>query len=168
MFRIIGGEKWYEVENLYQDRKCKLIDLKENISRRSNEDGFALFLAKNYVSLVNATSINRIGQLASVAVKFLHLNSVPSVRTVVSKRVIRKRTVKSAENVSWLCQLALRLACAPATTETWAGDELRTGIERLLHEPTLARAARFLVIAIDHQVGSSAITGKPYSGWEWE
>jgi len=168
VFRIIGGEKWYEVENLYQDRKCKLIDLKENISRRSNEDGFALFLAKNYVSLVNATSINRIGQLASVAVKFLHLNSVPSVRTVVSKRVIRKRTVKSAENVSWLCQLALRLACAPATTETWAGDELRTGIERLLHEPTLARAARFLVIAIDHQVGSSAITGKPYSGWEWE
>lgn len=168
VFRIIGGEKWYEAENLYQDRKYKLLDLKKKISRRSNENGLALFLAKNYASLANATSRNRISQLASVAVKFLHLNSVPPERTIVSKRVIRKRPVKSAENPCWLCELALRLACAPATTETWAGDGLRDSIEHLLHEPTLARAARFLVIAIDQQLGSSAIPGKLYSGWEWE
>jgi hypothetical protein len=168
VFRIIGGEKWYEAECSYQDRKCKLLDLKKKISRRSNEKDLALFLAKNYASFANTTNRKRISQLASMAVKSLHLNSIPPERTVVSKRVIRKRPVKSAENASWLCQLAVRLACAPATTETWAGDALRAGIERLLHEPTLARAARFLVIAIDQQVGSSAITGKPYSGWEWE
>jgi len=166
VLRIIGGKNWYEAENSYKDRKCKLIDLKRKISRRRNEKDLVLFLAKNYVSLATLSSTNRISQLASVAVKSLHLKFVPPERTVVGKMVIRKRPVKSADNPCWLCELALRLACAPATTEIWAGDGLQDGI-RLLHKPTLARAARFLVIAVDQQLGSSIITGKLYSGWEW-
>ena len=167
MFLILGGRKWYEAETLIQDRKYRLSDLKEKISKPGNETDLATFFLKNCASLAKATCKQRISQFASLAVKCLHLKSVPPERTVVSKRVIRKRPVQSADNPSWLCELALRLACDTSTTEVWAGDGLRDGIERLLNEPTLARAARFLVIAIDQKLGSRAIPGKLYSGWEW-
>ena len=67
----------------------------------------------------------------------------------------------------WLSELALRLASNPAVVEDWAGEELRTGTTRLLAVPTLARAARFLVIATDRHLQSRAAPGELYASWGW-
>ncbi|MBI2870503.1 MAG: hypothetical protein HYY14_02205 [Candidatus Omnitrophica bacterium] len=68
----------------------------------------------------------------------------------------------------WLVEFALRNASEPWTVQGWAGSKLQDGIEVLLRITSLARAARFLVLAVDSQVGSFAAEGiKVYSGWEW-
>ena len=67
----------------------------------------------------------------------------------------------------WLSELALRLASNPAVVEEWAGEKLHAGTTRLLEAPTLARAARFLVIATDRHLQSRTAPGERYASWGW-
>ena len=67
----------------------------------------------------------------------------------------------------WLSELALRLASNPAVVEEWAGEGLRAGTMRLLEVPTLARVARFLVIATDRHLQSRVAPGELYASWGW-
>lgn len=66
-----------------------------------------------------------------------------------------------------LAEFALRIASDPATLTLWADGEFNRGIESLLKAPTLARAARFLVLAIDNQLHSAVQPGEIYAGWRW-
>ncbi len=167
IFIILGGKKWYEAESSVRDREINLFELTGKIASSSHQKGFAFYLAENYKTLAKTTHKERIKKFSKHAIKFLHLKSVPPKRTIINKKIIRKRPVQSADNPFWLSELALRLACDPSGVEAWAGEGLRYGLERLRNNPTLARAARFLVIAIDQQLGSRAIPGKLYGNWEW-
>ncbi len=55
----------------------------------------------------------------------------------------------------------------PAALEAWAGAELDDGINILLEAPTLARSARFLVLAVDQLRQSVVKSGEIYAGWRW-
>ena len=68
---------------------------------------------------------------------------------------------------AWVAEFALRMASDPTALETWAGGDLEDGIKSLLEAPTLARAARFLVLAVDQQRQSAIPAGEIYSGWRW-
>jgi hypothetical protein len=59
------------------------------------------------------------------------------------------------------------MASDPMTLGAWAGEHLDTGIKKLLEAPTLARAARFLVLAVDQQSQPTAAVGEIYAGWGW-
>jgi hypothetical protein len=80
--------------------------------------------------------------------------------------IIRRRA-EGPDNPTWLAELALRLASDPAHVEHWAKEHLRTGVERLIKFSMLARAARFLVLAVDQQKKSLAAAGEVYAGWGW-
>jgi hypothetical protein len=67
----------------------------------------------------------------------------------------------------WLCEFALRLASGPAGAASWAGSRVGEGIGRLLDRPILARAARFLVLAVDHHLQAQRSLDALYAGWEW-
>lgn len=68
--------------------------------------------------------------------------------------------------LAWLAEFALRMASDPVTVEAWSGEHLQEGIQRLREAPTLACAARFLVLAVDHH-RKSYTAGELYAGWRW-
>jgi hypothetical protein len=70
-------------------------------------------------------------------------------------------------SAGWLAEFGLRLASSPKDVAAWAGTHLRPGLNRLLEVPTLARAARFLVIATDRHLQSRAAPSELYAGWVW-
>jgi hypothetical protein len=77
-----------------------------------------------------------------------------------------------AEGLKWLCEFALRIASNPADAESWAGSKLHHGVAELLNAPTIARAARYLVLAIDIKMRSQTEAGQTragqlYAGWSW-
>ena len=67
-----------------------------------------------------------------------------------------------------LSELALRLASDPATVEAWAGEDVRVGLTQLLETPSLARSARFLVIATDFYSPIESQSEDAHAGWRWE
>lgn len=155
IFRLIGGDNWTGAELSVRDREDGLIELKRAVSRRPQEIGIGAALIRDYAALAVATSKDKVGRLGSLASKFLALPSTP-----VSG-------VSNANNVEWLAEFALRLASDPAEVEVWAGQHLRVGLARLLELPTLARAARFLVLATDHHLQSRTASSELYAGWGW-
>src|SRR5207248_729458 len=62
-----------------------------------------------------------------------------------------KSLAKSSEKPPemWLSEFALRFASAPHTLRQWAGGDFQKGLDCLYKLPTLARLARFFVLAID-------------------
>ena len=72
-------------------------------------------------------------------------------------------------SVAWLVEFALRLASCPDEVRAWAGANLTQGIEWVLETPALARAARFLVLAVDDYLSSQPLSERAlYRGWVWE
>lgn len=164
-FLILGGENWKQAEVRNEDGG--LMELKRAVSKRREEAGLAAVLAQEYVSLATAACSKRVCRLTSLAIKFLSLRSIQSARIVAGSSMIHRQPDRNANDSQWLCELALRLASDPVNVETWAGQSLRGGIAQLLEKPTLARAARFLVIAIDCHLRQDATAGQLYAGWEW-
>jgi hypothetical protein len=97
----------------------------------------------------------------------LSLRPAPTEEFKVGMTVVRRRKAANCQNPVWLSELALRLASDPANVEAWAGERLRAGVTRLLEVPTLARAARFVVLATDHYLQSQIAPGELYVGWRW-
>lgn len=68
----------------------------------------------------------------------------------------------------WQAEFALRLASSPESLRRWAGEWFEPGLNTLLLNPTLARAARFLVLVIDR---IQRVEVRPqtslYAGWDW-
>lgn len=76
-------------------------------------------------------------------------------------------TVRRPQPSKWLAEFALRTASDPTTVLAWAGKDADGGIKWLLDAPTIARAARFLVLAVDNQRKSLTSANELYAGWGW-
>jgi hypothetical protein len=126
--------------------------LKEAVSRRHDEIAIGVVLERDCADLATRTCRERVDRVASLATRF-HLMPTTSPADEADAR--------------WHSEFALRLASDAARVETWAGERLRAGLTRLLELPTLARAARFLVLSIDRYHQSQASPGELYAGWEW-
>jgi hypothetical protein len=70
------------------------------------------------------------------------------------------------EHSTWLAEFALRMASDPVTLSAWAGEHVDASVKKLIDVPTLARAARYLVLAVDQQKKSLAAR-EVYAGWGW-
>jgi hypothetical protein len=81
--------------------------------------------------------------------------------------VVRRVQGVGPEHSAWLAEFALRMASDPVTISAWAGEHVDASVKKLLDVPTLARAARFLVLAVDQQKKSVAASGEVYAGWGW-
>ena len=168
VFFIFGGKGWEKAELSIDDGKDSLLNLKRAVTRAREEAGLAAGLFLDLASLTTAACRERVRRLSSFSTLFLSLPSSQSAKTEFKcSNFVRRRPKHSADSLNWLCELALRLASDPVNVRSWAGDGFQTGIERLLEQTTLARAARFLVLSIHRYLYSHPAPGQLYSGWEW-
>lgn len=165
IFRLIGGEHWGTAEGALSTKdRQQLEGLSRAVSRQFSEQRVGADLLSNLDSLSKEPAAARIKHLASLATKYCRL---PSAAHSSDGQQSLFQPQNVAGSPEWLCELALRLASAPASVESWAGESLPQGLDRLLELPTIARAARFLVIAID--TGQSVPrTADLDHGWIWK
>lgn len=152
IFRLLCGENWARAEAAAGDGSDGLANLQRAISNRREEAEIGIALGRQYAVVATAAREQRIRLVADLAWRrFLAPGSKPA----------------NAGNPEWFAELALRLASDPAEVEAWAGQYLCAGLTLLLELPTLARAARFLVVATDRHLQSRAMPGDLYAGWGW-
>ena len=162
VFRLIGGDAWANAESSVGGHSA-VSDLTRYISRRGEDSGFISALEADLRVLGAADCKERVQRLAALATKW---RLVPAG----SSRVVRGSAPVAASvdegDARSLVDLALRLASNPGsishTDKTVGGNILR-----LIDTPTLARAARLVVIAIDRQQDSGVVPGEAYAGWGW-
>jgi len=149
---LLCGDNWGRTELAARKGADGMTRLQEAVSRRRDKVAIGIVLERDCADLATRTCRERVQRVASLATRF-HL--LPS-------------TVPTDEaDARWLSELALRLASDAAGVNTWAGTRLRAGLAGLMELPTLARAARFLVLSIDRHHQSQAGPGELYAGWEW-
>ena len=170
VFRLICGDNWAEAENRNTSSNfIGLETLSRAVSKHTSEAAVGVEILQDVESLVAATCEVRIQRLTSLANRY-HL--IPSPPTASSSRFGREgdltgRAPTGVNSPEWLAEFLLRLASNPASVETWAGEHLHDALKCLLEIPTVARVARFLVIATDHFHQSGSGFGEVYAGWRW-
>ncbi|MEZ5343906.1 MAG: hypothetical protein R2706_21435, partial [Acidimicrobiales bacterium] len=153
VLQLVGGERWAAAEREAEvGADSDLAALKRAVWQRRDQAGIAAALALEVADLAEVDLDARVTRLAELAGGFLLLAPDGSGQGLTDL---------------WLAEFALRLASSPKDAATWAGPELRLATTRLLEIPTLARAARFLVIATDRRLGSQVRPGEVYAGWSW-
>ena len=167
----IGGSTWTYAESRLKDARG-LIDLQRNISNKGYERELASQLQFQYPMLASEAPKKRAAVFASLAEHVKLVRPSPFQREVVGASgspVGRRRRVQGVgpEHSEWLAEFALRMASDAVTLTAWAGDHFAAGVQTLLDVPTLARAARFLVLAVGLEKKSSAAPGDVYAGWRW-
>ncbi|MCA9694665.1 MAG: hypothetical protein KC636_34115 [Myxococcales bacterium] len=167
ILQLIGGDTWASAELSAISGPDGLLLLKRSISKRREERGIGAALNDECAALSTATREERVQRMASLATSF-HLLPPPPRGPLPSDTAVFHRDEPTRErDPVWLSELALRLASAPADVAEWAGEDLRAGTTRLLDVPTLARAARFLVVTTDRHLQSRAASGELYASWRW-
>ena len=148
IFGLLCGENWARAEASLANPSNGLVRLQDAISRRPDEVALGVALARDHPELIELPTTDRIARIADLGKRFL---SIPDT-----------------DEAYWLAQLALRLASAPSDVGLWAGPRLRDGVAGLMELPTLARAARYLVLASDRYLESRTTAGELYAGWGWK
>jgi hypothetical protein len=179
---LIGGEQWTQAESAASTRfdgnailersiaKAKTRVLQRDGRLDLEREDIGAAIAAERARLATASSDERVEWLVQLAGRFRVLPSASLLRTLPRKTPERWRSTSLSggeEDGEWICELALRLASSPGTVEDWAGDGLRAGVACLFESPTLARAARFIVIATDRELQSRAAPGELYASWGW-
>lgn len=129
-------------------------------------------LTLDYRALVDLTPLQRVERLAASSVASGLGRVGSSSVQVVAKgaggvRVTKAVLAVGPDDNRWLAELSLRIASAPWSVLSWAGRHTESGIKKLLEVPTLMRAARLMVLAVDQQKKSLAAAGEIYAGWVW-
>jgi len=156
IFRIIGGDAWADAEIGAHDGDKRLTNFSRAVYKRHEEAVVGSTLLADCAALASSTLDARVRRIASIVSKYFAVRSQPI--HIASH---------GAGDPTWLAEFALRLASNPADIEVWAAQSLRPGIVTLLELPTLARAARFLVLATDRHLNSRVGPGELYAGWKW-
>jgi hypothetical protein len=167
IIQIIGGDHWIREESSTRQSSGAMDKLASAVSRRHEEALFGAVINRDAHELAVATCKERVARLGALAKRQL-----PPLRLGKSNDIDHGSGNGSPstgpDSAEWLSELGLRLASAPFTVEQWAGCSLEPGVKRLLEEvPTLARAARLMVLAIDRNLESAAGPGEIYAGWRW-
>ncbi len=153
VFCLLCGEKWAKAEEKIISETGTLEDLSRAVSKHQFEADIGAILLRNVETLSRDTCKSRIHLLASFTKKY-HLlkgNAAPT----------------GIDSPKWFAEFSLRLASDPAGVETWADQYLHSGLGRLLEKPTLARAARFLIIATDIHLQQKTTSRELYTSWRW-
>lgn len=79
----------------------------------------------------------------------------------------QRRRDRGPDHPRWLAEFTLRLASAPHTVRTWAGEHTHDGLSHVLDNPHLLRAARFIVIASATGSDASDEDLTLYPSWSW-
>ena len=164
VFFILCGEAWERRETSGYGEAQGLKALEDAVAGRHKE-GIAAELASQCAAFALAPTGERVGRFVSLAARFLGHQAPAGSVAASGARPGQANTV----GFQWLAEFSLRLASDPLGAVVWAGPAVSTGVGRLFEGPTLARAARFLVLSVARQVAAQS-TGprRLYPGWVWE
>jgi hypothetical protein len=171
VFALIGGPLWERAEAQVAQPNA-LADLKRSISQNRHEAVMGAKLHLDAQKLAEMSPNMRAEYLASLAKSLRLVAQNRKQRQVVWRSstpggaLVRCEPSIGPEHATWLAEFALRLASQPMTLEPWAGQYVKEGIKTLLEVPTMARAARFLVLVVA-QRSESLPPGELYAGWGW-
>jgi hypothetical protein len=166
IFRIIAGDRWGYAELAVRDGS-PLASLEDAITKRREETPMVRELAYRITDLVGLTCSERVKSLAAIVAKFIQIRKSVILKPIVGIAPVPSKNQSAPRDPEWLCEFTLRLASDPSKLENWAGEQLHAGLTRLLELPTLAKAARYMVIATDNRLLSRATTGELYASWRW-
>ena len=142
--------------------------MKRAVSKRKDEFGIASVIKRDYSELSNENCEERVERFTSLAIKWLQFEKSPPQKKIRDSTILIKKNEPYPKEIHWLCEFALRLASDPVHLSDWASQNLNKGIKKLIEMPTLARAARFLVIAIHRTMKKEVFSGPIYAGWKWK
>jgi len=161
MFRLIAGDRWAESENNYcQSGESPVLQCLGRAFKNREEVELAEAIRTQIHELAEASPRERAQQLALLSTHYLHIHPPDSACRTTGQSI--------DSSLQWFSELALRLAAASIGTPAWAGQKLYQGISFLLEAPSLARAARFMVLALDQTTQEPEIASDLYEGWRWE
>lgn len=170
IFRLLCGDNWAraERETISTNNTKALKPLSSAVSKHPGEASIGDILFKNIETLSCDTCKSRIHLLACITTRY-RLLEFPPMPSKLSGRGdgLGNANTAGIDSPKWFAEFSLRLASDPAGVETWAGQYLHFGLGCLLEKPTLARAARFLVIATDRYLQAQPVSGELYTSWKW-
>jgi hypothetical protein len=161
---LLGGQAWARAEAKLTEPNG-LAELKRCISQSHLGARIGAKLQLDCETLARTSLGARVAHLASLAESFRLVP--PSAGQPEIDGRSTSLGLAGPEHSTWLAEFALRIASDPGSLHEWAGEHLLAGIRKLLDVPTLARSARFLVLAVEQQKESLAMIGESYVGWEW-
>ena len=168
LFRLICGDRWARAESAlpsgYGANSLKA--LASEVSRNRNRTNMHVRneLLKLASTIAIYTCKGRPRQLVPFAIRHRLVN----YRSASNRLREVSTDQETGDVLEWLIELALRLASDPAHVEDWAGQHLRDGLTYLMEVPSLARAARFLIIATERGHQQQPVSGEIYASWKWE
>ena len=164
LFRLVCGDNWSRAEEEADPtgRDARALEaLSWAITRNIAEAGPGASLLRDAEMIASYDCVRRVEYLASLA----------STHRLLPERIQRMASGQvgspGLSSPMWLAELALRLASDPGSAESWAGSELRSGLNPLMEFPSLPRAARFAVLATQPFLSSGLQSGDLYAGWRW-
>jgi len=156
LFLLIGGKKWGAIEDSIRSSGTtpSVEFMVSGLSTKAEHGQLKKQLSIMSGNFHRMSTEDRIARLTSVCKPFIRIISQ------LSKE-------HPSPGVSWLSELALRLASYPEGISKWAGKYERWGLDHLLQQPILVRCARFIVLIIEQQKAIH-ITENSFFDWEWE
>lgn len=143
VFRLLCGKNWATKEETFASNNDaeSLKSLSKEVEKNSKTGSVLL---KEVKDLAQCTCGERVSRLARLVVN-----------------------IKDSER---LAEFSLVLASDPGSLKLREGETLNEVLKRIFNETTLTKAARFLVLATDHQLCKQGGTtpGELYAGWRWK
>lgn len=164
---VVGGKRWEEAERAYlekNDEAC-LRRLKVCISDKADE---------RYIGAVLERDAERLSGISmSEREAFLGRLFAPHIRSLDTKYGVDRSgeggIVIRVAKANLLPGFVLRLSSAPNTVLSWEKEEFPVLLEYLLEFPVIARAGRFLVLAVErHCAATRNQNGCCHKGWKWQ
>ena len=171
LFRLLCGDRWARAEKQSVEKGTldALRPLTDLVSPRHEDIGLGRSLFSRVEEFARASCDERVHLLSLLMDEYRLFR--PLVRGErASRTAIDAQNSTISDNPEWLAEFLLRLSTDPGHVATWAGENLRVGLAHLLDTPTIAKSARYLVLATDCYFQADSKLGElgPYDGWRWE
>lgn len=148
--RVCGAE-WMKVEQRFRSGNTTFGYLQRAVWTANHEAEAGVRIGRRYLELSTEDLAARIREITGIA------------------RLLGVASSSEAESqLEWTAEFALRMASDPASVASWSKTAFRHGLSQLDKFPTLARAARCLVIAIDQQLRPHGAYKVLYASWRWK
>jgi hypothetical protein len=160
IFGVICGPTWIAAENSYMDHPNR-VTAALNFGKAIHSSDVAASLVRQSALINKCTPKERAANLAQVLGKFIK----PLKSTTETRRV----GAVISKGPRWQAEFALRLGSAPESLDYWAHNWCIPGLQSLLDNPLLARAARFMVLTSSYELQKlyRSQDGSLYTGWDW-
>lgn len=171
LFRLICGDKWESSEVSFYTSKTysSFIRLSESISNEPSESYIGWTLKNTARDFWSSTLDVRIQRLANLTKGINPAASNSTQPTLTPRGYATSRASRLLDDPEWIAEFALRLASDPGSASRWSDSNFRSALHLLSDLPTLASAARFVVVVTDCiAYESEPIDWRSFYGtWRW-